>query len=226
MAPLPNQGRESARLMAQANCRLGGVNSSKRLLRSRRVVGTGIQRSKLDRCRRRVTALARTQIAERMCPLRLEWVTADLLLAGRARRALCQARGSHLSRRLDQLKLVDECGRCIRKTDDRPPRISIRDVAMAVAGKQKNSNDAAAAVRTILRSTPDLKEKNLWVDLHDRFGRRPVLLIWANAITGAATQHDAHRRSPIARAIVIKQLVSLRSHRLRPRATQPPRGLR
>ncbi len=214
MAPLPDQGRESARLMAQADCRLGGVNSSKRLLRSRRVVGTGIQRSKLNRCRRRVTALARTQIAERMCPLRLEWVTADLLLAGRARRALCQARGSHLSRRLDQLKLVDGRGRCIRKTDDHPPRISIRDVAMAVAGKQKNSNDAAAAVRTILRSTPD------------RFGRRPVLLIWANAITGAATQHDAHRRSPIARAIVIKQLASLRSHRLRPRATQPPRGLR
>ena len=48
--------------------------------------------------------------------------------------------------------------------------------------------------------------------------------VWANAVTGATTQRGAHKRSPIPRAIVIKELASLRTHRLRPRATQPPRG--
>ena len=58
----------------------------------------------------------------------------------------------------------------IRKTGDRPPRVSIIDVAMAVTGK--NGNDAAEAVRAVLRCNPDLKEKILRVDFPDKLGRQ------------------------------------------------------
>ena len=58
----------------------------------------------------------------------------------------------------------------IRKNGDRPPRVSIIDVAMAVTGK--NGNDAAEAVRAVLRCNPDLKGKSLRVDFPDRLGRQ------------------------------------------------------